>query len=156
MDYRIIGVDPAKRDYGCAIATITGDTLLLHSFKKPHQFVWNLLDLEGRDDILFAIEDSNAQSAVFNPYTEKYSGKSVGKNMGVTSLIIEACRESVGFNNVYLFSPREKGRKWSEKEFKYIFKDYNIEVTSRQRITQDKIDAAKVAYLLMNKLRNGY
>lgn len=113
-----IGIDPAMREYGTAVCIIDEDkTARFLIFKTPYRFIlWAQSDEAPRSAVI-GIEHSSSDKIVYD-YLRKGStpaqrakAVAVGKNMGVSSVMVECCQQVWGKGQVFDMSPTEKGAK---------------------------------------------
>ena len=161
-----IGIDPAFRQRGFAIAILDEDnTLNFKVFKNGFNsfFRWVLDDLP--ENAIIGVENSNLQNDTFNmagsrPVLAKRS-RDVGKNQAVSQMTVDLLQEYLSPAAVYDISPKQKGAKIVNPVlFKAILQSAGIkEVYNYKGLKseQDKRDAVQILlktralYLLRTK-----
>lgn len=170
---KIIGIDPAFRKNGMAVAIID-----LSSKKVTAQILngvidfYKLINSFDRDEIEFiVVEDASKQNVTFfnrnksdgnrkNKETMSLNvaariSRNVGMVQAVSAQIVEISKEFAGEEKVIAVSPKEKGVKiYDRRIFSAYLKSIGLEYVG-ERDTQDIRDAVKIATIAMtSKFRN--
>lgn len=143
-----IGIDPAFREGGFCVCVIDSESVArFTTFKDVEAFIaWLWTDAPER--AIVTVENSNLQNATFDMKGSKATvarkSRNVGANQAVSEITARACIRKYGKENVNNISPREKGRKLTEKEFQSLvmMKKHKL---SRYRKSQDARDAYKLS-----------
>jgi hypothetical protein len=153
-----VGLDPAFRTDGFSVCEITGDEvrfLIMHRFVDFIDYV----DMRKKTTkICFMVENSNLQESTFDMVGTKSEvarkSRNVGKNQAVSQIAVELLQEY--FVNVFDVSPKEKGAKWTEAQFREVLRSNNHTLLSGKKTSnQDERDSYKLAMLLKNRVRIG-
>ena len=160
MDRKLfIGVDPAFRRNGFAAAIIDGDTLQTKRFVDLIDFVFFVVSLHNMNaDVVFCIENANEQNATFprtfahNAAKQARLSRNVGANQAVSELACIAVEKIFGKSRLISVSPIKKGAKMSEKYLLAVLQSMNIKLCTNRCLTQDEIDAAKLAIFAKNRI----
>jgi hypothetical protein len=157
MNY--IGIDPAFRKAGFAICIIdkTGEAQgkMFQSFLDFIQ--WLTTPDEAPQNAIVGIENSNLQNATFDMSGTKgmvaKRSRNVGCNQAASQYTVDFCRWWYGKDRVHEVSPRHKGKKWTQTEFRQVAKQEGHTVVGR--FNQDQRDAYQVALIAkrQNKLK---
>jgi len=120
-----IGIDPAFRKSGFAVCIIDENKeAQFRTFKNGLldflSWLWN----DSPDNALVTVENSNLQNITFDMRGSKAviakKSRNVGKNQAASEITVQACIVRWGKNRVQNISPRQKGGKWTDKEFKAV------------------------------------
>jgi hypothetical protein len=109
-------------------------------------------------DVVFCIENANEQNATFprtfahNAAKQARLSRNVGANQAVSELACSVIKRLFGESRLISVSPRRKGQKISEGYLKSILKSMNIKLCTNRSLTQDEIDAAKLAIFAKNRV----
>lgn len=147
----VIGIDPAFRKTGFAIAIIdeTGEV-------EGRMFP-SLLDfmrwVETREwpgqTIVVGVENSNLQNRTFNMKGTKGEiarrSRNAGANQAASQYTADYCCHFFGDNYVFGISPRDKGGKWTQAQFLAVLKQEGHRAAGK--FNQDQRDAYKVALI---------
>jgi hypothetical protein len=154
-----IGVDPAFRKNGFAAAIIDGDTLQTKRFVDLIDFVFFVVSLHNMNaDVVFCIENANEQNVTFSRAWAQSAAKharlsrNVGANQAVSELACSAIKRLFGESRLISVSPKEKGQKISKEYLNSILKSMNIKLCKSRSLSQDEIDAAKLAIFAKNRI----
>lgn len=156
-----VGVDPAFRDGGFAVAIIDmrAKTLSFRTMQNVfewYEFVKN--DLSAKPDVFVCIEDSSKQNLTFKMSGTRETlarlSRNVGCNQAVSSLAVFAAKKFLPKGRVFALSPREKGAKiQSAATFLAFVKNFGVEIQKKGAISQDERDAAKLAMMIPTQIR---
>lgn len=151
-----IGIDPAFRTNGFAVAVIDEDrTVAFRTFKDGFLSFSSWLLHDVPSTAIVAVENSNLQGkTLFNRYRTGSTAKqvstalSVGKNMATSQMTTDLCKAVLGVGQVLDISPEAKGRKLSHKEATSLARLFKIKNWPAST-NQDKRDAFKLATMAM-------
>ena len=155
---RTIGIDPAFRKTGFAIAVLdeTGE-VEGRMFRSLLDFIqW----VETREwpgqTVIVGVENSNLQNVTFNMKGTKgqiaKQSRNVGANQAASQYTVDYCRHFFGVDYVFEISPRDKGAKWSQIIFRQVLKQEGHRAA--WKMNQDQRDAYQIA--LIAKKRAGF
>lgn len=147
----VIGIDPAFRKSGFAIAVIdeTGE-VEGRMFRSLLDFIqW----VESREwpgqTIVVGVENSNLQNKTFDMRGTKGEvarrSRNAGANQAASQYTTDYCRHFFGEEYVFSISPREKGGKWTQAQFRAVLKQEGHRTAGK--FNQDQRDAYKVALI---------
>ena len=157
MKHKIIGVDPAIRKSGFAIAILSNNLFRFETF--PNGFIefiewWQVFFFQSIDPVTFVVENSNLQNASFHlngpPPVIARMARNVGMNQAISQATVDYLR-SQGQRVVEL-SPKEKGKKLTQDEFVALCQEHNVNI-SKRRTNQDERDAGKLALMGLNRCK---
>jgi len=149
MNY--IGIDPAFRKAGFAICIIDKDGEAQGKmFKSFLDFVqWLTTPGEAPQNAIVGIENSNLQNATFDMRGTKGTiakrSRNVGANQAASQYTVDFCRWWYGSKRVYEISPKQKGKKWTQEQFRQVARQEGHTVIGR--FNQDQRDAYQVALI---------
>jgi len=151
-----IGIDPAFRQKGFAMAIIDNNTkeASFKMFRNGFLDFCRWLDNEPPEikDTVFCVENSNLQKATFDMRGNKNviarKSRNVGKNQAASQYTVDILKAK-GYE-VLDISPKDKGGKWTEDGFKWVVKSKKILLT-KAKPNQDERDALKLALIALNK-----
>ena len=107
-----------------AICSIEGKDVYFKTFKSYLEFLGWVLNGDAPENGKWGVENSNMQNTTFDMSgsKEKIASKSrnVGKNQAVSQLTVDLLKVKFGAKNVFSISPKQKGRKLGEREFKAV------------------------------------
>lgn len=143
-----IGIDPAFRKGGFCVCVIDEDsTARFTTFSGLVAFVkW--LYWEAPDQAIVTVENSNLQNKTFDMSGSKAEvarkSRNVGCNQAISQEVVNFCIDKYGEENVNNISPKEKGAKLTDVQFKSIatMKRHKL---ARYTGSQDQRDAYKLA-----------
>ena len=147
----IIGIDPAFRKTGFAAAIIdeTGEV--------EGRMFRGLLDfmewVESKEwpgqTIIVGVENSNLQNKTFDMRGNKGEiarrSRNAGANQAASQYTVDYCRHFFGREYVFEISPREKGKKYTQVEFRQVMKQEGHRAAGK--FNQDQRDAYKIALI---------
>ena len=151
-----IGIDPAFRQKGFAMAIIDNNTkkASFKMFRNGFLDFCRWLDSSPPDvaSTVFCVENSNLQKATFDMRGNKNviarKSRNVGKNQAASQYTVDILKAK-GYE-VLDISPKDKGGKWTEDGFKWVVKSKKILLT-KAKPNQDERDALKLALIALNK-----
>ena len=152
LDLVKIGIDPAFRKNGfvAAIWDKSDNTMDFKAFGDYNEFLFWLISEDAPEKAKVIIENSNLQNTNFDIRGNKFEvarkGRNVGTNQAVSQLTVWACQTKYGKKNVKEVSPRQKGAKWNDSNFKSVIRQEKINLLSKVS-NQDCRDAAKLALM---------
>ena len=144
-----IGIDPAFRKTGFAIATLdeTGE-VEGRMFRSLLDFIqW----VESREwpgqTVVVGVENSNLQNVTFNMKGTKGEiarrSRNAGANQAASQYTVDYCRHFFGREYVFEISPRDKGGKWTQAMFRQVLKQEGHRTAGK--FNQDQRDAYQIA-----------
>ena len=149
-----IGIDPAFRDNGFAMAIIdkTDNTVLFKMFKNGFLDFCSWFLHDSPADALICVENSNLQNKTFSYYRGNKNemariSRSVGKNMAISQCVVDLCKTKY---KVVDCSPKMKGGKWSAKQYEAVMIQEK-HTTSKKTSNQDERDAYKLVLIALKK-----
>ena len=157
MSYKLfIGIDPAFRQKGFAMAIIDNNTkeASFKMFRNGFLDFCRWLDSYPPDiaSTVFCVENSNLQKATFDMRGNKNviarKSRNVGKNQAASQYTVDILKAK-GYE-VLDISPKDKGGKWTEDGFKWVIKSKKILLT-KAKPNQDERDALKLALIALTK-----
>jgi hypothetical protein len=159
--YRALGVDPAFRANGFCVCIIS-DTLDEVEFVNYKEgFLGFFYDIKttflADSKSVIAIENSNLQNTNFDTTGNKNviarKGRNVGANQAVSQLTVDTCKKYTSAKVLDL-SPKRKGNKWNQEQFKAVLKlEGHKVVQSKKGNNQDERDAYKLALIALKELK---
>jgi len=97
--------------------------------------------------VFVGVENSNLQNVTFNMKGNKgqvaKTSRDVGANQAASQYTVDYCRHFFGSEYVFEISPRQKGKKWTQVEFRQVLKQERH--TAAGRFNQDQRDAYQIA-----------
>lgn len=153
-----IGVDPAFRKGGFYIAIYDSSdrSMRFKGFKSVLDYYDWIRSDEAPEKATCIIEDSNLQNHTFDKKGNRgvimAKSRSVGKNQAISDTAVEASEKRYGKDNVYAISPKQKGAKWTKRQFESVMIMKKITLDKRQS-NQDQRDAAKLALFPISTLK---
>lgn len=144
----VIGIDPAFRKTGFAIAILdeTGEVegRMFRGFLEFVQWV-ERHEWPGQT-ILVGIENSNLQNKTFDMKGSKGEiarrSRNAGANQAASQYTVDYCRHFFGAEYVFEISPRQKGRKWTQAQFRAVLKQEGHRTAGK--FNQDQRDAYQI------------
>lgn len=145
----VIGIDPAFRKAGFAAAILdeTGE-VEGRMFRGLLEFMrW----VESREwpgqTIIVGVENSNLQDVTFDMRGNKGEvarrSRNAGANQAASQYTVDYCRHFFGDDYVFEISPRQKGGKWTQIQFRAVLKQEGHRTAGK--FNQDQRDAYKIA-----------
>jgi hypothetical protein len=148
MEY--IGVDPAFRKGGFWICLLDPPNCTFLKAKNVLEFDRLLRYVIHPINVYIAIENSNDQNTTFdmsgNAAEIARKSRNVGANQAVSQLAVQACIDAYGGGCVISVSPRQKGVKYTEKQFEAVVSQDRLNVINYTG-NQDQRDAFKLALI---------
>jgi len=145
----VIGIDPAFRKQGFAIAIIdeTGE-VAGRMFPGLLEFIqWTERQEWPGQTIIVGIENSNMQDATFDMRGNKAQvakkSRNVGANQAASQYTADYCKHFFGPDYVFEISPRQKGKKWTQATFRHVLKQEGH--CTAGKFNQDQRDAYQIA-----------
>jgi hypothetical protein len=157
MSYKLfIGIDPAFRDKGFAMAIINNESkeVSFKMFRNGFLDFCKWLDNEPPEikDTIFCVENSNLQKSTFDMRGSKNviarKSRNVGKNQAASQYTVDILKAK-GYE-VLDISPKDKGGKWTAEGFKWVVKSKKL-ILTKARPNQDERDALKLAIMAINR-----
>jgi hypothetical protein len=149
-----IGIDPAFRRNGFALAMIQDKTISYIQFKGGFIdfYCWLVDDAPRPEKCIICVENSNLTNKSFDMRGSRLvvarKSRDVGKNQATSQYVVDILKEW-GYRVIDM-SPKNKGGKWSSISLERVLKSEGIS-QSEKRTNQDKRDAAKLALIAMKK-----
>lgn len=163
---KVIGLDPAfrKNGFGCCVLDVKRNKIEAVNFQVFADFKAFLVFISMKDHaiicqderMIWGVENSNLQNQTFGHYQSSTKGlnkisRNVGANQAVSQITVDILKWHFGDSNVLEFSPQQKGAKWNIDIANGILRNYGLSET--KKISQDKIDALKIAILTLEKAK---
>lgn len=156
-NYCFIGIDPAFRKDGFCVCIIDEDsTVDFKMFNSFLDFVDWCFDTPSPNRSFVCVENSNLQDATFDMKGSKYivakKSRHVGQNQAASQYTFEMCKR-IWREHAFEVSPREKGKKLTDLEVRYIASKYKHTLLNYKgnKNEQDKRDAYKLALQAKDK-----
>lgn len=153
---KIIGVDPAFRKKGMAVAVIDTENKTVYAKQMNGVIEFYLfISLLDKDDVeSIIIEDASLQNVTFlkskNPNVAARLSRNVGMVQAVSAQIVQVAEEKFGEEKVYAISPKEKGTKiYDHALFCAYLRSVGL-VFIGNKSSQDVRDAVKIASIGLN------
>ena len=149
-----IGIDPAFRRNGFALAMIQDKTISYIQFKGGfiEFYRWLVESAPEPTKCIICVENSNLTNKSFDMRGSRLvvarKSRDVGKNQATSQYVVDILKEW-GYKVIDM-SPKNKGVKWSSVSLARVLKSEGI-VQNESRTNQDKRDAAKLALIAMKK-----
>lgn len=152
---KVVGLDPAFRKGGFGYCELRCDRnkVVDVSFGSFADFKAFFVFVNSTDSkVVWGVENSNLQNITFAKYVKSHKiSRNVGANQAVSQVTVDILRWHFGENNVIEFSPKQKGAKWSLDIANGVLHSYGL--PRAKKISQDKIDALKIAILTLEKAK---
>lgn len=163
---KVVGLDPAfrKNGFGCCVLDVKRNKVEAVSFQVFADFKAFLMFISIKDHaiicenerMIWGVENSNLQNQTFGRYQSGAKGlnkisRNIGANQAVSQITVDILRWHFGDSNVLEFSPQQKGAKWNMDVANGILRNYGL--SEIKKISQDKIDALKIAILTLEKAK---
>ena len=148
-----IGIDPAFRQGGFLVAIIDRSDNTVNYISCQNGFIdfYKWFNSESPTDAIVCIENSNLQNTTFNGHKNKNvaarMSRDAGKNQAISQITVDLCKTKY---KVIDLSPKSKGKKWTNKEYKGVLKSEGLSV-SKKTSNQDERDALKLALIAFQK-----
>ena len=148
-----IGIDPAFRSGGFAVAIIKDKLMTYHTMKSGFLDFITFMQVrfpapEYFDKLSIIIENSNLQNVSFNMKGSAGMvariARNVGANQAISQCTVDYCQSNYKF--VREVSPKEKGQKLNQEAFNKLLDAAGIS-SAKKRINQDQRDAGYLAIL---------
>lgn len=148
---KIIGIDPAFRKNGMAVAVIDKDSKTVYSeiLNGVIDF-YKFINSFNSDEIdLIIIENAHLQNVTFEKKDNSKILARISRNVGmvqaVSAQMVQIAKDLVGDKRVISVSPKEKGVKiYDKKIFEAYLRSLGLKYVG-ERNTQDIRDAVKIA-----------
>lgn len=147
-----IGIDPAFRNDGFAVCVI--DEANEVAFKVFRRGIIDFIGWLFHDapiGAVWAVENSNLQSVLFNRLATKKEAMSVGKNQACSVYTCELIRQHDKKATVFEVSPKDKGKKLTQPQYVQYAQQHGFKPISGTN--QDQRDAFKLACIGRTKSR---
>ena len=147
----VIGIDPAFRKAGFAICIIDEEGEVQGKmFESFLSFVrWLNTPGEAPSAAIVGIENSNLQNVTFDIKGTKGAvakmSRNVGANQAASQYTVDFCRWHYGDSAVHEISPKQKGRKWTQEQFRAVARQEKHKTIGR--FNQDQRDAYQIALI---------
>lgn len=145
-----IGIDPAFRKDGFWTCCIEGKLTTFTKAENVLEFDRLMQSNFYPEDAFVVVENSNEQNFTFDMFgsTAEVARKSrnVGTNQAVSQLTVQSCIDRYGIENVISISPKQKGQKYTEPQFKSIINQDKFSIVGYTG-NQDQRDAFKLALI---------
>lgn len=159
---KFIGIDPAFRKDGFCACIIDTSTNIVDFIMFKRGFIdfhnWFLPFVHvNLDWCATCVENSNMQEQTFDMSGTKEvmarKSRNVGKNQAISQITQDLCKEYLKDKSIQV-SPREKGKKWTDKEFLSVAKSKKHTILNYKgtESDQDKRDAYKLALIAIAKI----
>jgi len=116
---------------------------------------WLTTPGEAPESALVGVENSNMQNVTFNMSGTKGAiakmSRNVGANQAASQYTVDICKWYFGEDNVIPISPKQKGKKWNNLEFRQVAKFKKHKVVGS--FNQDQRDAYQIALTAITKFK---
>lgn len=150
---KYLGIDPAFRKTGFAICILDEEKTARFKIVKGGLLEFLRLIDEMPNDVFSCVENSNLQNATFDMRGSKSAvakkSRNVGANQAASEYTYQATVKRWG-NRAFQVSPKGKGRKITESEFKALIRSEKLTLIDYQS-NQDFRDAYKLAQIAKTK-----
>lgn len=155
----VIGIDPAFREYGNAVAIIdnANRTITCQKFRYPEQlFDWLSTMPYPKEEVLWMVENSAINDTSFTyatagkkPREALSMARNLGKNQAISIMVVRILKNHYD-GWVSGISPEQKGKKRSLSQINALLKQDRLELL-KSELSQDEIDAVQLALIGYNQ-----